>query len=122
MIVAGFGFREAAGMDSLRAALELACEGRQPDLFATAAGKEKSVGLLALAVELGFAIRVVSVDQLRAQVTVTQSEASETAYGTGSVAEAAALAAAGPGARLIGARIISHDRMATCALAEGRPR
>ena len=34
-------------------------------------------------------------------------------------AEAAALAAAGPGARLLGPRVVSADRMATCALAEG---
>jgi cobalt-precorrin 5A hydrolase len=51
--------------------------------------------------------------------TVTQSGASHRARRTGSVAEAAALVAAGPGATLLGARAVSGDRMATCALAEG---
>jgi len=40
-------------------------------------------------------------------------------YGARSVAEAAALAAAGPGARLVGTRVISDDRLATAAIAEG---
>ena len=34
------------------------------------------------------------------------------------VAEPAALAAAGPGARLLGPRALSSDRMATCAIAK----
>jgi cobalt-precorrin 5A hydrolase len=41
------------------------------------------------------------------------------ARGVGSVAEAVALAAAGPGARIVVARVISSDRMATCAIAQG---
>ncbi|MHA6346914.1 cobalamin biosynthesis protein, partial [Roseivivax sp. CAU 1761] len=41
-------------------------------------------------------------------------------YDTGSVAEAAALAAAGPGARLLGPRAVSPDGCATCALAQGK--
>ncbi|HMO06737.1 MAG TPA: hypothetical protein PKD10_03685, partial [Paracoccaceae bacterium] len=39
--------------------------------------------------------------------------------GDDSLAEAAALAAAGPGARLHGPRAVSPCRRATCALAEG---
>ena len=42
-------------------------------------------------------------------------------YRAGSVAEAAALAAAGPGARLLAPRMISADRMASCALAMSLP-
>ena len=56
---------------------------------------------------------------LTAQATSTQSPASRASRGTGSVAEAAALAAAGPGARLLSPRVISADGRATCALAEG---
>ncbi|MGY9046277.1 hypothetical protein P775_04185 [Puniceibacterium antarcticum] len=120
MIVAGFGFRAAAGVDSLRAALMLACGGRQPDLFATALGKETNTGLQALAAEFGVMIHAIPPEQLCRQATPTHSRASEDRYGTGSVAEAAALAAAGPGALLIGMRHVSQDRMATCALAEGQ--
>ncbi|NNK15876.1 MAG: precorrin methylase, partial [Sulfitobacter sp.] len=36
----------------------------------------------------------------------------------GSLAEAAALAAAGPNARLVAARVVSGDGMATAAIAE----
>ena len=51
--------------------------------------------------------------------TQTFSSFSLAAHGTGSVAEASALIAAGEGARLLGPRQISPDRMATCALAQG---
>ncbi|ENO84722.1 hypothetical protein C666_16775, partial [Thauera linaloolentis 47Lol = DSM 12138] len=44
------------------------------------------------------------------------------ARGCGSVAEAAALAAAGQGARLLAIRHISPDRSATCAIAQGESR
>lgn len=117
MIVAGFGFRKGASTDSLRAALA-AC-GAAPDLLATAADKENSAGLRGLAEELGVPVHAVPPALLQTQITQTHSPASYAAHGTGSVAEAAALAAAGPGARLIAARQISPDRMATCAMAEG---
>lgn len=117
MIVAGFGFRTGASADSLRAALA-AC-GPVPDLLATAAGKADCAGLRALADEMGLNIHSVTTERLTAQMTLTHSPASQAAHGTGSVAEAAALAAAGPGARLIAVRQISPDRMATCAMAEG---
>lgn len=61
----------------------------------------------------------VPADHLAAQPVLTRSAASQATYGTGSVAEAAALAAAGPGARLLSARLISPDRLATCAIAIG---
>lgn len=117
MIVAGFGFRTGASTDSLRAALA-AC-GVAPDLLATVAGKENSAGLRGLAEELGVPIHALLPALLQTQITQTHSPASQAAHGIGSVAEAAALAAAGPRARLIVARRISPDRMATCAMAEG---
>ncbi len=48
---------------------------------------------------------------------LTRSAASLAATGTGSASEAAALAAAGPGARLLGPRLVLGP--VTCALAEG---
>ncbi|MCV2892049.1 cobalamin biosynthesis protein [Lentibacter sp. XHP0401] len=113
MIVAGFGFRKDAAVDSLRDAL--ARFDVTPDKVATVAAKADATPF----VELGLPIVSVSACALKAAAVLTGSPASLKQYGTGSVAEAAALAAAGPGARLLGARQISHDRMATCAIAIG---
>jgi len=63
-------------------------------------------------------LHAVSLDRLRNQPTLTQSARVASLYGTGSLAEAAALAAAGPGARLLGPRATSQDGKATAALAE----
>lgn len=117
MIVAGFGYRTGAQADSLSAAFDLARAGRPP-ITALAAPADKTSLLAALAVPLGIPLIAVAPQALRATPTPTQSPASLAARGAGSVAEAAALAAAGPGARLIARRHISPDRMASCAIAE----
>ncbi|MFZ5558644.1 MAG: cobalamin biosynthesis protein [Pseudomonadota bacterium] len=118
MIVAGFGFRAGTSVSSLRAALALAQEGSPPvTLLATVA--DKAPALAPLADALGLALTGVSADALTHPSTPTRSVASLKTRGAGSVAEAAALAAAGPGARLLGSRHVSPDRMATCAIAEG---
>ncbi len=54
---------------------------------------------------------------LTSVATLTDSRHSRQSRGTGSVAEAVALLAAGPGARLLGPRLISTDRRATTAVA-----
>lgn len=115
MIVAGFGFRRSAGLGSLRAALAATGHAGDVDLLATAEGKE--AGLLPFGRALGVPVRAIAHDALAAQKTTSSSKASRAAYGAGSVAEAAALAAAGPGATLLGARAVSPDRKATCAIA-----
>lgn len=121
MIVAGFGFRHRAGETSLRAALALAQRGHPPiDAVATAA--DKAPALAGLADALGLALIAVPPAALERAATITRSAASRAARDTGSVAEAAALVAAGPNARLLHARHVSPDRRATCALAEGGPR
>lgn len=112
MIVAGFGYRTGATVASLRSALALAQTGVPPVTHvATAADK------LPLLAALG--LPMIAVEDLAAVATPTRSPASLAARGTGSVAEAAALVAAGPDARLLVARQISPDRMVTCAIAEG---
>ena len=68
---------------------------------------------------LALPLIAVTPDALRAMETPTRSAVSLAARDTGSVAEAAALAAAGEGAWLIASRRISPDRMATCAIAQG---
>ncbi len=120
MIVAGFGFRSSAAESSLADALAQAAQGLAPDLpdlIAVPADKAAAPALTALAARLGVPVRAVTGAELAAPSTPTRSPRILARYGTGSVAEGAALAAAGPGARLLSPRRISADRRATCALA-----
>jgi cobalt-precorrin 5A hydrolase len=120
VIAAGFGFRSAATADSLADAL--ARTGGTPALLATAEDKAGAPAFLSFARRMGVPVLGVGSAALASRATLTQSAASRAARATGSVAEAAALAAAGPGARLLGPRTVSGDGMATCALAEGAQR
>ena len=117
MIVAGFGFRGAALCASLENALALASNGKTPDALATAEDKAGHPAFRELAAALGLPVIGIDAAALAAAKTLTYSPASQSARGAGSVAEAAALVAAGAGARLLGPRRISEDRLATCALA-----
>jgi len=119
MIVAGFGFRAAATADSLRDALARAAGERQVTAFAAPEDKAQAACLDALAGEMGIAVQAIAASDLSRQTTATEAARVRAARGTGSVAEAAALAAAGPGARLLAPRSISADRLATCAIAMG---
>ena len=116
MIVAGFGFREGASLPSLRAALA-AAQAHAPPVSALATLTDKSTTLAPLATALGLPLIAVPAGALNGVETATRSAASLAKRRTGSVAEATALAAAGPGARLVAPRTISADRMATCAIA-----
>jgi len=117
MIVAGFGFRAAATAESLRDALARAAGEREVTAFAAPADKAKAACLSVLAGELGVEIHTLAADDLSRQQTPTEAPRVRAARGTGSVAEAAALAAAGPSGRLLAPRSISADRLATCAIA-----
>lgn len=59
---------------------------------------------------------------LARQAVASHSPRLQARYGCGSVAEAAALAAAGPGARLLLPRLLADDASATLALAAPAPR
>lgn len=120
MIVAGFGFRSGVDLSSLRGALALAQQG-QPPVTHLATTQDKVSVLAPLAEALGLPLTGVTPEALAAVSTTTRSVASLTARDVGSVAEASALASAGAGARLLGPRHISPDRMATCAIAQGTP-
>ncbi|ETX28041.1 cobalamin biosynthesis protein [Roseivivax isoporae] len=123
MIVAGFGFRGGASEGSLADALAQAerATGARAQALATVADKCEAPAFAALARATGLPARPVDSAALAAQQVPTRSAASIAARGTGSVAEAAALAAAGPGARLLAPRTVSADGAATCALArDGR--
>jgi cobalt-precorrin 5A hydrolase len=117
MIVAGFGFRRAATAESLLDALDKARGPQAPALLATAEDKAAAPAFQALSARLGLPIHAVTLDALAQVETPTRSATVRALRGSGSVAEAAALVAAGPGASLLGPRAVSADRMATCALA-----
>lgn len=119
MIVAGFGFSSTATAESLHDVYRAAASDHHVMMLATAADKCSHPAFVALAAELHLEICPVSPAQLEAAHPLTQSVRSQTERGTGSVAEAAALAAAGPDARLVTTRHISTDRLATCAVAIG---
>ena len=115
MIVAGFGCRSEAGEQSLRAAFH--AHGETVTALATLMHKQAQLSPLAEAMRLPLIL--VEPSALAGIRTPTQSATSLAAYGTGSVAEAVALLAAGPGAELAATRLISPDGQATCALARG---
>lgn len=119
MIVAGFGFTGRATTDSLLSALAATDHAGAPDRIATASDKAAASAFVDLAARLGTPIIAVAPTDIEAAPTQTRSRRSQAARDTGSLAEAAALAAAGPGATLIVTRHISTDRMATCAIAKG---
>ena len=119
MKVAGLGFRREATLASRRDALVAAGCREGLAAVATVSDKAESDALKLLARELGVPIKSVPADVLAGVSTSTRSEFVEEKFGTGSVAEAAALAAAGRHARLISTRTVSQDRTATAAIAEG---
>ncbi len=117
MIVAGFGFRSEVTLAALQDALALAGGAEGVTHLATLAAKAE--GLAGLAAALGLPVMRLAAEELRGQAVVTRSERVEALFGVGSVAEAVALAAAGPGAQLRGPRAVSSDGTATAAIAEG---
>lgn len=119
VIVAGFGFRAAATVDSLADALARTGAAGRVAALSTLEDKAQSEAFRALATTLALPIHAVDAETLARQETLTRSDASLAASGSGSVAEASALAAAGRGAKLMARRVISGDGLATCALAEG---
>ncbi|TFH87971.1 cobalamin biosynthesis protein [Billgrantia azerbaijanica] len=118
VIVAGFGCRRQATPASLQAAFARV-RTQVPAIAALAAPSDRVALLEPLARQCGLAVIEIPPDRLPTIATLTQSEHSRRARGTGSVAEAVALAAAGSGARLLLPRHIGPDRLATCAVATG---
>ena len=117
MIVAGFGFRSGATLSALQDALARAGGPLGVTHLATLTTKAEALAPLGRA--LGLPVVALDPERVRRIATPTRSDRIAALFGTGSVAEAAALAAAGPGARLRGPRAISADGTATAAIAEG---
>lgn len=115
MKVAGIGFRKGAALKSLRATLAAAeALGGRAEALASLPEKAADPALQALAAERGLPLIPTAVQGI---ATPTESPRILAMHGTGSVAEAAALAAAGPGASITVARMSAPDGMATCAMA-----
>lgn len=117
MIVAGFGVRSGVTLAALQDALTRAGGPEGVTHLATLA--DKAQALKPIADAIGLPVIGLPAEVLKTQSTLTRSDRIITLLGTGSVAEAAALAAAGPGARLRGPRMVSADGTATAAIAEG---
>jgi cobalt-precorrin 5A hydrolase len=114
MIVAGIGCRAGTGLGTLTALLGAL----HFDAVASLSIRRNEAGALAQSTGKPLILH----DSLTGVITPTQSPRILALHGTGSVAEAAALAALAPGARLILPRIQSTDGSATLAIAEGDPR
>jgi cobalt-precorrin 5A hydrolase len=122
MIVAGIGFRRSVEADEIVTLVELALE--RSALERGALSKLATIEALATLPAFTEAVRRLGVGAAPVTQTAllataphvrTQSARSIAAHGVGSVAEAAALAAAGPHPQLILERLASAS--ATCALA-----
>ncbi|WP_342750169.1 cobalamin biosynthesis protein [Albidovulum inexpectatum] len=114
--MAGIGLRANARADSIADALARA--GGDVACLAVLADKAGHPALRAFSARAGMQVRLVPRESLAGIVTLSRSSRIEARFGTGSVAEALALVGAGPGARLVGPRVVSHDGLATAAIAE----
>jgi cobalt-precorrin 5A hydrolase len=114
MRVAGIGCRAESPPATLR---NLLSEAGPLDLVAGLLTRTGQVQPVAA----GMGLRFFAVDEgaLRGTVTPTVSPRVGSRFGTGSVAEATALIAAGRNARIVAVRRVSPDATATIAIAEG---
>lgn len=123
MMVAGLGCRAGCDAAAIVALVERAAglAGCRPDVLAAPLFKMDEAGVRAAARQLDVAMVWVEPDALASVQArcVTRSALVAMAVGVASVAEGCALAAAGPHARLVLARI--SDGGVTCALARGEP-
>jgi cobalt-precorrin 5A hydrolase len=120
MIVAGVGCRHGTSAAEIEAAIAAALaqarEASRLDALASAAFKGDEPGIVAAAAARGVPLILVAQPDLeRVANLATHSPRIFGLMGVGSVAEAAALAAGGPDARLIVPRVVIGP--ATCAVA-----
>lgn len=122
-LVAGIGCRSGVSAAEIKAAVEAAFArqavgGRRPDLLAAPAARDGEDGIREAAAALGVGLLWISQTALEAADpgTRTYSARSMAAMNVHSVAEASALAAAGPNARLLVERLTLGP--VTCALAQ----
>ena len=112
--VAGIGCRRGVSVAEVLAALDAACAGLEVDAVAVLPAKAGEAAVGEAAALRGWPLRVAEGAVAEARLA-TRSAASLRATGTGSASEAAALAVAGPAARLVGPRLVVGR--VTCAVA-----
>jgi cobalt-precorrin 5A hydrolase len=124
MIAAGIGCRKTISAAQVESAIAAALlhnqlDGRRLGLIAVPAAKGAESGIVAAAAARGVLLVLIAQDALEAadSRTLTRSVRSKDTLNVQSVAEAAALAAAGPHSRLLAPRVAVCP--VTCALAEG---
>jgi cobalt-precorrin 5A hydrolase len=124
-MVAGIGCRTGVSATEVDAAIDAALRQRAPDgkivnLIATPAAKGHESGIVAAAAARGIPLLLITQTDLEAADarTLTRSARSLSTMNVSSVAEAAALAGAGPTASLLGPRVAVGP--VTCALADDR--
>jgi len=122
MMVAGIGSRKGVSVRDVLAAIETALEKHGLAMtalsaLATASLKQGEQAIFSAGRELALPVIIVEADVLKAasSETISRSDMSQSLSGTPSVAEASALAAAGKGAKLLGARTVLGP--VTCAIA-----
>ncbi|MBY6139300.1 cobalamin biosynthesis protein [Leisingera daeponensis] len=121
MKVAGIGFRSSATAADLQAALALTGEG--VDAVASIAEKAETPAMQAFARAAGLPVIALQETEIAGEQTLSCSPRIKARFGTGSLAEAAALAGARKGApgaraRLLAPRVVTADGLATAAIAE----
>jgi cobalt-precorrin 5A hydrolase len=122
-LVIGLGFRDQASAQSIAEVLaSVVADAALPGVASAIAvpeDKAAHTGLLTAAHAAHLPIETVAAGAMAAADPrlTTRSEQVEKYRGVSSVCEAAALAAAGAGARLVVARVVSADRHATAAAA-----
>jgi cobalt-precorrin 5A hydrolase len=122
-MVAGIGCRAGVSAEEVASALDVALAailptGRTLSLIATPVAKKHEPGISAAAAARGIPLVLITQSDLEAANprTLTYSEHAMIVMNVHSVAEAAALAGAGPTSRLLGPRVAIGP--VTCALAD----
>ena len=122
MIVAGIGCRRGAAAADIEAAIRAALtraglSAAELQAIATSRAKDAEAGIATAATTFGVGIILIPEAELKAagERVATRSDRVLALTGVPSLAEAAALAAAGPSSRLIASRLVIGA--ATCALA-----
>ncbi|UWQ40421.1 cobalamin biosynthesis protein [Leisingera aquaemixtae] len=121
MKVAGIGFRSTATAADLQAALALT--GAQVDALASVTEKAETPAMQEFARSIGLPVIALEHQDIAGEQTLTCSPRIKARFGTGSLAEAAALAGArrgvlGAQSRLLAPRVVTADGLATAAIAE----
>jgi cobalt-precorrin 5A hydrolase len=119
--IVGVGCRAEATQSALGEAIEMAMIASAGPLDAIATTTEKADTAMVKAVAKQFNLSIIAIDpvDLFGKVTPTQSPRILARFGTGSLAEAVAMAGCEPNAKLLCSRQISSDGMATAAIAQG---